>query len=115
MIYSFGLGHREQMKQVCCGILRPPVSRQDMVTLRHLLNALRDNSYRHTFVQFFLKKRCHCCSRHSHRKPDIRLKDGKIVYDDGLRELVPEGMDRFDCDCNCRHACRKISRSFIYF
>jgi hypothetical protein len=115
MIYGFEPEHRERMKHVCGGILHPPVSRQDMVALRHLLNALGDNSYRHAFVQFFLMKRCHCCSRHSHRKPDIRLKDGKIVYDDGLRERVPEGMDLFDCDCDCRRVCRKIARSFIYF
>jgi hypothetical protein len=115
MIYGFEPEHRERMKQVCGGILFPPVSRQDKASLIKLLNALGDNSYGYTFVQFFLKKRCHCCSRHCHRKPDIRLKEGKLVYDDGLRERVPEGMDMFDCKCDCRHVCRKIARSFIYF
>jgi len=113
MIYGFEPEHRVRMKEVCGGILHPPVSRQDMIALRHLLNALGD-SYGYRFVQFFLKKRCHCCTRHCHRKPDIRLKEGKIVYDDGLRERGPEGMDKFVCECDCRHACRKIAQSFIY-
>ena len=111
LIYGFEPEHRVKMKEVCKYILYPQVSPYKGL-LSPVVNAFKDTYRYYIYLEFFLKKRCHCCSRHCHRKPDIRLEDGMLVYKDGDNERVPECKDMHDCDCNCRHVCRKIISIF---
>ena len=107
LIYGFGPEHRVRMKKVCCSLLS-----RDKALLTPVLKPFKDTYRGYIYQEFFLKKRCHCCSRHCHRKPDIRLEDGMLVYEDGDRRRVPESKNMMDCDCDCRSVCRKIIRNF---
>jgi len=67
-------------------------------------------------MEFFRLRRCKCCSRHSHNKPNIFFgytngcldEDVWLVFDH-TRSMVPECKDLGDCDCDCRHQMRSMS------
>ena len=68
------------------------------------------------FTQFFRFRRCMCCSRHAHNKPNIcfgytngcRDEDVWLLFDHRFQS-VPESKNLGDCDCDCRHAMRQLS------
>ena len=72
----------------------------------HLLKA-ENHTMRESFLSFYRYRSCRCCSRHSHNKPDIRLKHGKLLF---LRNqtLVPECKNLQDCPCYCRTEARYL-------
>jgi hypothetical protein len=113
LIYSFGsVDHRIQMDWVADSIRYPRLNRKDKRVGRNLLtlvpNLMKHHRDWRLYVDFFVYKRCMCCSRHSHRKPNITLEEGIIVFNSGNRTMVPEAMDKGDCGCDCRHNCRLI-------
>ena len=109
LIYGFGPGHRKQMKHVYDSF-----KKSTKCLLSPVPNAMKYHPSYDKFVEFFLKKRCHCCSRHCYNKPNISLEDGILVYHYGNGLHVPESRDRFDCDCDCRHACRNIIEKLLF-
>jgi hypothetical protein len=69
-----------------------------------------------TLTEFFLLRRCRCCSRHSHSKPNIYFgythgcRDDEVwLVIDYRTVIVPECKDLGDCNCDCRHKMRKLS------
>ena len=115
LIYGFGPEHRTHMKKVCYSIQYPIVDRNNgKALLSPVPNYLKYNIGWVKYVQFFLKKRCHCCSRHCYKKPNIYLEKGMIVYDYGDRKRVPECKNMGDCDCDCRHACRIMIKKLMF-
>ena len=113
MIYSFGTPeHRIQMSRIADCISYPRCKRRDKRMGRNILSPVPNLMKHHRdwklYVDFFVYKRCMCCSRHSHRKPNIYLDDGTIVFDHGNNTTVPEAIGRKDCECICRHKCRVI-------
>lgn len=57
-----------------------------------------------TLSTFFRVRRCRCCSRHSHRKPNlIRHVGGRWGKYEFVRDetRVPECSKQGDCDCEC--------------
>ena len=113
LIYSFGsVEHRIQMYWVTDSITFPRYKRGDnrvgKVLLSPLPNLMKYHRDWKMYVDFFVYKRCMCCSRHSHRKPNMYLEEGRIVFKHGDKSMVPEAMDKKECECNCRHACRRI-------
>ena len=109
LIYGFGPGHRKHMKQVYDSF-----KKSTKCLLSPVPNAMKHDPSYDKVVEFFLKKRCHCCSRHCYNKPNISLEDGILVYHYGNGLHVPESRDRFDCDCDCRHACRNIIEKLLF-
>jgi len=119
LIYSFGFPeHRLHTKKVCNQLLYHHYRRTDKPLAKDLLspvpNLMKHHRDWNLYVDFFVYKRCMCCSRHSHRKPSISLEEGTIVFDWGNETMVPEAMDRNDCDCECRHNCRRIINRLAY-
>ncbi len=119
LIYSFGFPeHRLHTKKVCNQLLNRHYHRTDRSLAKDLLSPLPNMMKHHKewklYVGFFIYRRCRCCSRHSHRKPNISLEEGTIVFDWGNHTMVPEAMDRNDCDCECRHRCRRIMYTLAY-
>jgi len=117
LIYSFDTEHRERMKHVCHRILYPEVVRKDKNCVKSLLttvpNVLKHHRDWDKLVQFFVLKRCFCCSRHSYRKPNLWIKDGDLVIGED-RSWVPECKNRNDCQCHCRRVCRYIVDYLVY-
>ena len=115
LIYSFDAEHREKMEEVCYSILFRYKTRNYKYFGKDLLspvpNAMKHHVYGYLFVHFFVLKRCHCCSRHCHRKPNLWLEGGILVYNDGDKSRVPEAKKLDECYCDCRHACRKLLRN----
>ena len=109
LIYGFGPGHRDQMKQVYNSF-----KKSKKCLLSPVPNAMRHHPSYNKFVEFFLQKRCMCCSRHCHNKPNILLEDGILVYHYGNGTRVPESRDGFDCECDCRHVCRNIIEKLLF-
>ena len=119
LIYSFGFPeHRLHTKKVCNRLLYHHYCRTDKPLAKDLLSPVPNLMKHHRewklYVEFFVYKRCMCCSRHSHRKPSIYLEEGTIVFDWGNETVVPEAIDRNDCDCVCRHKCRRIMDRLAY-
>jgi hypothetical protein len=110
LIYGFGPGHRDQMK-----VVYDSLKKSTTWLLSPVPNAMKHHPCYPEVVEFFLQKRCHCCSRHCHNKPNILLEKGILVYHYGNGLRVPESRDRFDCDCDCRHACRKIIETLLFY
>jgi len=113
LIYSFGSPeHRIQMYWVEDSLLHLHFHRTDKRMGKSLLSPVPNLMKYHLdwrmYVDFFVNKRCRCCSRHSHRKPNMYLKGGSLMFEHGDSTMVPEAMDKKDCDCDCRHKCRKI-------
>jgi hypothetical protein len=114
LIYTFDTEHRKKMKEVCYSICYRYKTRNSKYFGKDLLspvpNATKHCVNGYVFLWFFVRKRCHCCSRHCYRKPNIRLEEGWIVYEDGDKSWVPEAKMLDECYCDCRHACRKMKR-----
>lgn len=118
-IYSFGSPeHRILMSLISNSLYYPRCKRKDKRVGRNLLspvpNLVKHHRDWNLYVDFFVYKRCMCCSRHSHQKPSIYLEEGTIVFDWGNETVVPESIDRNDCDCVCRHKCRRIMDRLAY-
>ena len=108
LIYGFGPGHRDHMKQVYDSF------KSKKCLLSPVPNAMKHHPCYDKLVVFFLQKRCHCCSRHCHNKPNISLEDGTLVYHYVNGRRVPESRNRFDCECECRHVCRQIMEKMLF-
>ena len=54
--------------------------------------------------------RCRCCSRHSHRKPWMKVEDNLLAYFMNCGPRVPEDKDLDDCRCACRRQARQLLR-----
>ena len=113
LIYSFGsVDHRIQMYWVADSLQFPRFKRTDKYIGKQLLspvpNLMKYHRNWNLYVEFFLYKGCRCCSRHSHRKPDIYLEYGMVVFQTGSTTMVPEALGKKDCDCECRRKCRNI-------
>ena len=117
LIYSFGsVEHRKRMYWVADSLVNHRFHRSDKRAGKSLLspvpNLMKYHKDWHMYLDFFVNKRCRCCSRHSHRKPNIYLKDGTLIFEDGYETRVPEAMNKNDCICGCRRDCRSIIRHF---
>ena len=113
LIYSFGsVDHRIQMYWITDSLSYPRCHRKDKRVGRNLLSPVPNLMKHHRdwrmYVDFFVYKRCMCCSRHSHRKPNITLEEGMVVFNKGIKTMVPEARGKKDCDCECRAKCRII-------
>jgi len=67
--------------------------------------------------RFFRLKRCQCCTRHSHNKPNLQLETRyKIPYliVDRRVALVPECKNLDNCDCDCRREIRALCRDILF-
>jgi len=96
MIYGFGPLHRAQMAEVYAEEPAHPI--QDFPEFQERFNL------------FYRLVRCHCCSRHSHRKPWIYVKDGILFCDTEYGPRVPEDKNMHDCRCACRKQARQLQR-----
>jgi len=119
LIYSFGsVEHLIQMYWISDSLSYPRWKRKDKRVGRNLLSPVPNLMKHHRdwkmYVDFFVYKRCMCCSRHSHRKPSITLEEGVIIFNKGHKTMLPEAMDKNDCDCKCRHNCRIIMSQLTY-
>ena len=87
-----------------------PYSRPD-----HQLMCGRD--MKEMLSRFFQLRRCMCCSRHAHNKPNLYLDqhhEGQWIVIDRRRTQVPECKNYGDCDCECRHDMRKLAQHISY-
>jgi hypothetical protein len=132
-IFSFGtIEHRQWMRRLCLGYdksnpaihylgpeLLSPIPRlflemphrEDDDEKQDLDVSLDGYTLLETLIWFYKFRRCQCCSRHSHRKHNIFIRDGFLVYtkgDSGPR--IPEDKNMGDCDCDCRHNMRYLFR-----
>lgn len=117
LIYSFGsVEHRIQMYWIVDSLSYPRSRQKDKQFWKCLLSPVPKLMKHHRdwrlYVDFFVYKRCICCSRHSHRKPNIYIQSGTMVFHPGNNTMVPEARDKKDCDCDCRHKCRIIMGGF---
>jgi hypothetical protein len=113
LIYSFGSpDHRVKMRWIEDSLLYPDFHPTDEILGKCLLSPIPNLMKHHidwgVYIDFFMNKRCRCCSRHSHRKPNIYMKKFSIHFDNGDKSMVPEAIVEKDCECECRHRCRKI-------
>ena len=109
LIYSFGPGHREQMKQVYDSF-----KTSTKCLLSPVPNEMKHHPNLDKFIEFFVLKRCRCCSRHSHGKPNIYMEHGEVVFEvKRYQERVPEGNIK-ECDCSCRKDCRNLLWELAY-
>ena len=112
-IYSYGdSDHRVQMWYI--------FQQSKDVILTHVPATYpysRDDAYlKDSLIEFFRLRRCNCCSRHSHNKPNIlfgytpgcRDEDVWLLFDHRTNS-VPECKDLGDCNCECRHTMRNMS------
>jgi len=115
LIYSFGtVEHRIFMREFCNtrGYHDELIRRNDLVSPipKRYQEIYHPNEMVIVYLtRFYQLRRCFCCSRHSHRKPNI------VLLEDGLKyvendEQVPEDTNHFDCRCACRHLMRKLAR-----
>jgi hypothetical protein len=119
-IYGFGdPTHREQMnmnfyEMKAYTLSKVPEQYPYSVPDHHVMN---DENMRESLTRFFRLRRCMCCTRHTHNKPQLYLVkqetnswiviDRKIYY-------VPECKDLHDCECDCRHDMRQLARRISY-
>jgi hypothetical protein len=114
-IYSFGTDeHRKFTKTILqTNVYTSKVTRQYLKSRNDNMWLFEKKDTIFPQLQmFFHFKRCHCCSRHSHRKPDIVVKKGRILYLTDYGPRVPEDKEFINqCECMCRHECRYIVRT----
>lgn len=113
-IYSFGTDEHRKFTKT---ILDEPVCLSNVP--RKYLKSKKENpeffekkdTIYHLLPKFYKLRQCHCCSRHTHRKPNIVLNNGRILYLTDYGARVPEDKGSADdCYCECRHRCRAIVR-----
>jgi len=119
LIYGFGDNHRDSMvrirKEIKSAFLSKvpqqyPYTRPDY----HLMNG---KNMKDTLELFFQLRRCMCCTRHAHNKPQLGLVqrfDNTWIAIDKRHFQVPECTNFHDCDCSCRHEMRQIARRISY-
>ena len=112
IIYGYGdPKHREQMQRIRQEIKDVILSKvpktypyQCMATRYWMQKRLE---------HFFQLKRCQCCSRHSHNKPNLKIETRYnhpwLIVDD-RNVFVPECKNLGDCDCDCRREIRVLCR-----
>lgn len=64
-----------------------------------------------SLIWFYKLRRCQCCSRHSHRKPDIvmgHILGRGLFFKKDYGPRIPEDKDLGDCRCQCRHEARYL-------
>jgi len=66
--------------------------------------------FQQRFKLFDKLVRCRCCSRHSHRKPWMKVEDNLLAYYMNYVPRVPEDKDLDDCRCACRRQARQLLR-----
>jgi hypothetical protein len=99
LIYGFGdATHRARMKEVFDeeGTYLSPIPKDYLP------------EYQERFKLFYKLVRCRCCSRHSHRKPWMKVRDGLLWCYKDYGPHVPEDADHHDCYCSCRHQARLL-------
>ncbi len=109
-IFSYGPEHREKLAMVHESLKYP--TKKDLrihnvfvgyhVTLESV-------------VQYFRDVRCHCCSRHSHRKPYPVITNRILCFAPAYTGRVPEDKDMEDCDCLCRHNSRTFIKEILTY
>lgn len=120
LVYSFGsIDNRRLMRQVRYkinfDILDTRLDTEGLLTkvIRNFIYTKWDHEYieemdlRETFMNFYRFRSCRCCSRHSHNKPNIRMKGKQLLF---LREeiQVPECKNLNHCHCYCRKETRHL-------
>jgi len=117
-IYGYGPEHRDQIwhvnrqyKDVLLSkvLLSYPYCREDERKIEYM-------TMKETLALFFQLRRCKCCTRHCHNKPNILFgyhpgccdEDVWLVLDNRT-VFVPECKNLGDCDCDCRHLMRILS------
>ena len=107
LIFSFGeVEHRSRMRKMFPDQVNP----DDDVALSGWWNR-KGYTLMDSLIWFYKFRRCQCCSRHSHRKPDIVL--GHILcrgvfFKTEYGPRIPEDKDMGDCQCKCRHEARYL-------
>jgi hypothetical protein len=119
-IYGYGdPDHRDcmwrvnrQYKEVLLSgvVISYPYCREDEQKIEYM-------TMKETLTLFFKLRRCKCCTRHCHNKPMIyfgytpgcRDEDVWLVLDNRT-DIVPECKNMGDCECDCRHLMRILSK-----
>ena len=99
LIYGFGdATHRARMKEVFDeeGLNLSPIPK----------DCLPD--FQERFKLFYRLVRCRCCSRHSHRKPWMKVHHGNLWCYKDYGPRVPEDKNLHDCKCSCRRQARQL-------
>lgn len=113
LIFSFGsVEHRQHMIRLCEELNYktstyllsdvPKMYKNDIRITQHLHV---ENLVLDKLNSFYKLKKCHCCSRHCHRKPNILYEEVGFIFQHG-DERVPEDHNYGDCRCECRHRMR---------
>ena len=96
-IYGFGdATHRARMAEVYAEEAVSPI--QDYPDFQERFNL------------FYRLVRCRCCSRHSHRKPWMKVRDGILFCYKDYGPRIPEDKNMHDCRCACRKQARQLLR-----
>jgi hypothetical protein len=97
-IYGYDPVHRMKLKEVLDeeGDNLSPLSKECLL------------DFQERFRLFYKLVRCRCCSRHSHRKPWMKIHNDTLVCYNTYGPRVPEDKDLHDCRCSCRHLARQI-------
>ena len=99
LIYGFGdATHRARMKEVFDeeGSNLSPVPKDYLP------------EFQERFKLFYRLVRCRCCSRHSHRKPWMKVREGILWCYKDYGARVPEDKNLHDCRCACRRQARQL-------
>jgi len=99
LIYGFGdATHRARMKEVFDeeGTNLSPVPKDYLP------------EFQERFKLFYRLVRCRCCSRHSHRKPWMKVREGLLWCYKDYGPRVPEDKNLHDCKCACRRQARQL-------
>ena len=99
LIYGFGdATHRARMKEVFDeeGSNLSPVPKDYLP------------EFQERFKLFYKLVRCRCCSRHSHRKPWMKVREGILWCYKDYGARVPEDKNLHDCRCACRRQARQL-------
>jgi len=119
-IYGYGDPcHRDSMKKISRELNYSILSKvpDQYPYTRPDYQRMHDMNMKESLVRFFQLRRCMCCSRHTHNKPNITLvtrQDGLWIEINNVTHRVPECKEIDDCDCDCRHCMRILSRRISY-
>ena len=98
-IYGFGPEHRDNLNPVLRSLLDP--SDKDL--------GIRPGMEVMPIRMFRKANRCHCCTRHCHRKPAMLIHQNRLFFAMEILLHVPEERKVEDCECECRHLMRRLT------
>jgi hypothetical protein len=118
-IYGYGDNHRDHMRRICCELKPHILSKVPFLYPYTPTNTfvMNDMNMQETLMEFFFLRRCMCCTRHCHNKPNLwletRFSSTWIAIDNSIIHVL-ECKNLRDCDCDCRHKMRVLSRRIKY-